>query len=245
MAVEATLATAFGAGILSFVSPCVLPLVPPYLGFLAGVSLDELTGTDDQAAARARVFNAALAFVLGFSTVFIALGAASTFVGQLLQSQLAILGPIAGAIVILMGLHFLGVFRINLLFREARFHIDKKPAGLIGAYLVGLAFAIGWTPCIGPILGVIMGIAATESTVYQGVILLAFYAAGLGVPFLLAALFAGPFLRFMKDFRRHMASVERVMGAFLVTTGVLFITGHMSTFSFWLLDTFPVLASIG
>ncbi|MEM1045999.1 MAG: cytochrome c biogenesis protein CcdA [Pseudomonadota bacterium] len=245
MAAEATLVTAFGAGILSFVSPCVLPLVPPYLGFLAGVSLDELTGTDDQAAARSRVFNAALAFVLGFSTVFIALGAASTFVGQLLQSQLALLGPIAGAIVIVMGLHFLGVFRINLLFREARFHIDKKPAGLIGAYLVGLAFAIGWTPCIGPILGVIMGIAATESTVYQGVILLAFYAAGLGVPFLLAALFAGPFLRFMKDFRRHMASVERVMGAFLVTTGVLFITGHMSTFSFWLLDTFPVLASIG
>jgi len=245
MAAEATLITAFGAGVLSFVSPCVLPLVPPYLGFLAGVSMDELTGTEDQAAARAQVFSAAIAFVLGFATVFISLGAAATLLGQVLREYLLYLAPVAGIIIILMGLHFLGVFRIGLLFREARFHVDKKPAGLIGAYFVGLAFALGWTPCIGPILGAIMALAATEETVYQGVILLTFYTAGLGVPFLLAALFAGPFMRFMKNFRRHMQTVERVMGVFLVITGVLFITGHMASFSFWLLDAFPGLAIVG
>ena len=245
MAAEATLITAFGAGVLSFVSPCVLPLVPPYLGFLAGVSLDELTGTNDQKAARAQVFRSSLAFVLGFATIFIALGAAATLIGQVLRQYIAYFAPVAGVIVIIMGLHFLGVFKISLMFREARFHVERKPAGMVGAYLVGLAFALGWTPCIGPILGTIMAVAATEDTVYQGVLLLTFYTAGLGLPFLAAALFAGPFLRFMKDFRRHMGMVERVMGVFLVVTGVLFITGHMASFSFWLLETFPGLAAIG
>jgi len=245
MAAEATLITAFGAGVLSFASPCVLPLVPPYLGFLAGVSMDELTGTDDQKSARAQVFRSAIAFVLGFGTVFISLGAAATLLGQVLREYLIYLAPVAGVIVIIMGLHFLGVFRVAMLFKEARFHVEKKPAGLFGAYLIGLAFALGWTPCIGPILGAIMAVAAVEDTVYQGVILLAFYTAGLGVPFLLAALFAGPFMRFMKNFRRHMQTVERVMGVFLVATGVLFITGHMASFSFWLLETFPTLAAIG
>lgn len=207
--------------------------------------MDELTGTDDQSAARAQVFRAAVAFVLGFATVFIALGAAATLVGQLLRQYMIYFAPIAGVIIIVMGLHFLGVLRLSLLFKEARFQVQRKPAGMMGAYGVGLAFALGWTPCIGPILGAIMALAATEDTVHQGVLLLAVYAAGLGLPFLLAALFAGPFIGFMKNFRRHMATVERVMGVFLVVTGTLFITGHMASFSYWLLETFPTLGAIG
>lgn len=236
---------AFLAGILSFVSPCVLPLVPPYLGFLAGVSLDQLTGSKGDTANPQRVFLAALFFVLGFSTVFISLGATASGIGQALRGYLDYFAYIAGVIVIVMGLHFLGVFRIALLYREARVHVERKPAGFLGAYLIGLAFAFGWTPCIGPILGAILFVAGSEDTVYQGAYLLAAYALGLGVPFLLAATFAGAFMRFMSRFKRHMMTVERAMGVFLIVVGLAFLTGQMATFSYWLLETFPDLAKIG
>ncbi|WP_417683781.1 cytochrome c biogenesis CcdA family protein [Roseibium sp.] len=233
------------AGLLSFISPCVLPLVPPYLGYIAGVSLEELTGDGDDKAASRRVFIASLAFVAGFATVFVTLGASASFIGQFITQHIQFLGYIAGAVIIVMGLHFLGVFRIGLLYREARVHVDSKPAGLIGAYVMGLAFAFGWTPCVGPILAAILFVAGSEDTVAQGALLLAAYALGLGIPFLLAALFAKPFLGFMKRFRRHLGTVEKIMGLILVLTGILFITGQMAVLSYWLLETFPAFSVIG
>ena len=152
---------------------------------------------------------------------------------------------IAGVVIIILGLHFLGVFRIALLFREARFHIERKPAGLAGAYVVGLAFAFGWTPCVGPVLAAVLFVAGTEESIWQGTSLLAIYAAGLGVPFLAASLAAGPFLAFMRRFRGGVRVVERVLGVALVVTGVLFITGSMTEIAFWILDTFPSLGKIG
>jgi cytochrome c-type biogenesis protein len=242
---DVTLIGAFFAGLLSFVSPCVLPLVPPYLGFLAGVSLDQLTGEGEEKADPRKVFFASLAFVLGFSTVFVALGASASFIGQFVTEHLEVFGYIAGAAIIVMGLHFLGVFRIALLYREARVHVERKPAGLVGAYVIGLAFAFGWTPCVGPILAAILFVAGSEESVAQGAVLLGSYALGIGVPFLVAGLFAGPFMRFMKRFRRHMVTVERVMGVLMIATGIAFMTGQMARMSFWLLETFPGLAVIG
>lgn len=242
---DVTIWGAVFAGLLSFVSPCVLPLVPPYLGFLAGVSMEELTGEDDNNAASQRVFISALAFVAGFSTVFVLLGASASFLGQFVTQHIQFLGYIAGVLIIVMGLHFLGVFRIGLLYREARVHVERKPAGLGGAYLIGLAFAFGWTPCVGPILAAILFVAGSEDSVAQGAVLLSAYALGLGIPFLLAALFAGPFLKGMKRFRKHMGLVEKAMGGVLVLTGVMFLTGQMAVLSYWLLETFPAFAQIG
>ncbi|WP_428645979.1 cytochrome c biogenesis CcdA family protein [Roseibium sp.] len=243
---DVTIIGAALAGVLSFISPCVLPLVPPYLGFLAGVSLEQLSGEDeDSSSATQRVFLSAVVFVLGFSTVFVLLGATASLLGQFVRAYLDYLGYLAGAVIILMGLHFLGVFRIGLLYREARVHVDKKPAGPLGAYLIGLAFGFGWTPCVGPILAAILFVAGAKETVGEGALLLSAYALGLGVPFLVAALFAGPFLNFMKRFRKHMGVVEKAMGGVLVLTGLMFLTGQMAVLSYWLLETFPALQTIG
>ncbi len=233
------------AGIISFVSPCVLPLVPPYLAYMAGVSMDELTGTADQNSAAMRVFRSAVAFVLGFSTVFVILGAGASAIGQTVASYSHILAYVAGVVIIVMGLHFLGIFRIGFLYREARVQVDSQPAGLLGAYVMGLAFAFGWTPCIGPVLAAILAVAGTEDTVSRGAALLAVYSAGLGIPFLAAALFAGPFMGFMARFKRHMGTVEKAMGVLLVVTGIMFLTGQMTVLGFWLLELFPNLATIG
>jgi len=234
------------AGLLSFLSPCVLPLVPPYLCFLGGVSLDQLTG-DGEAPPDAgrRVFVAAVAFVLGFATVFVALGATSSAVGRLMAQHLDLLAKIAGVVIALLGLHFLGVFRFAFLMREARFHIESRPAGLAGAYVIGLAFAFGWTPCVGPILAAILFVAASKDSVLYGASLLAAYAAGLGIPFLVAALAAGPFTRFMRQFRRHVRKIEIALGILLVLTGVLFLSGMMSEMAYWILEAFPSLGRIG
>jgi len=245
MAIDVTHGGALLAGLISFLSPCVLPLVPPYLCYLAGVSLDQLTGTADQAVARHRVMWSALAFVLGFTTVFVALGAAASAIGQLMRSYLDVLSVIAGVVIIVMGLHFLGVFRIGLLLRQARIEVRNHPAGPLGSYLVGLAFAFGWTPCIGPVLAAVLGVAGSEATVARGAGLLAAYSLGMGLPFLAAGLFAGPFMRFLGRFRAHLGAVEKTMGGLLVATGVLFITGQMAVLAYWLLETFPALALIG
>lgn len=254
MTAEIPLLTALAAGAISFLSPCVLPLVPPYLGYMAGVSLDTLSGrieadgngTISQAetrAARNRALLHSLVFVLGFSVVFTALGAGASSIGQLLRAHMDTLAMIAGLAIIIMGLHFLGVFRINLLLREARFNTAR--GGLAGSFLMGLAFAFGWTPCIGPVLGVILALASSSQSVTEGAAMLAVYSAGLGIPFLLAALFVGPFLGFVARFRRHLSTMERVTGGLLVITGILFLTGGMQRMSFWLLETFPVLGTIG
>lgn len=242
---EVTLLGAVFAGLLSFVSPCVLPLVPPYLGFLAGTSLEDVAEGRAASDASRRVFYTSIAFVAGFSTVFVALGASASLIGQAISQYINILGTLAGIIIIAMGLHFLGLFRIGLLYREARVQVERKPAGLPGAYVLGLAFAFGWTPCVGPILAAILFVAGAESTAGQGAILLTAYALGLGVPFLGAALFAGPFLRFMARFRRHLGRVEQAMGVVMVLTGILFLGGWMQQASFWLLETFPIFSQIG
>ncbi|MEJ0012714.1 MAG: cytochrome c biogenesis protein CcdA [Bauldia sp.] len=244
MALDVTHGGAVLAGLVSFLSPCVLPLVPPYLCYMAGVSLDQLTTDGEDRVARRTVMLSALAFVLGFATIFVSLGAAASAIGQLVRTHLDVLSVLGGVIIIVMGLHFLGVFRIPLLLRQVRVE-RAHPAGPVGSYVMGLAFAFGWTPCIGPVLAAILAVAGTEATVTRGAGLLAAYSLGLGIPFLIAALFAAPFMGFMRRFRAHLGTVEKVMGGLLVVTGVLFITGNLSAFSYWLLATFPVLGTIG
>jgi cytochrome c-type biogenesis protein len=238
---------ALGAGLLSFLSPCVLPLVPPYLCFLAGVSLDDLKQEGAEAAdwPNWRVVTVSLAFVLGFATVFVALGASASLIGKAVTAHFETLGIVAGVVILMLGLHFLGVFRIGLLFREARFHSVRKGAGYFGAYVVGLAFAFGWTPCVGPVLAAILIVAGVEGSAARGAALLGAYSLGIGLPFLLASLFSGQFIRLMGRMRAHMNLVEKVMGGSLVLTGVLFLTGAMPKIAGWLLETFPAFSSIG
>lgn len=241
--------TYFGAliaGLLSFLSPCVLPLVPPYLCFLGGATFDQLAGEDETPRhVYVTIVLSSLAFVLGFTTVFVALGATATAIGQLLIANFSLLSKIAGIVIIVAGLHFLGVVHIPLLHREARYHADERPAGLIGAYVIGLAFAFGWTPCIGPVLGAILAVAAGEDSVRQGVSLLFVYSLGLGIPFVAAAVAIRPFMRAIQRFRPHLATMEKVLGGFLVLTGILFLTNAMTLISGWMLDLFPGLATIG
>ncbi len=242
---EVSFLGALGAGVLSFLSPCVLPLVVPYLAFLGGVTLHQSDPHSSSWETAQRVLPAAVAFVLGFSTVFIALGATASTLSGLIARHIDVLAPIAGVVIIVLGLHFLGVFRIFLLFGEARFHVADKPAGLIGAYIVGLAFAFGWTPCVGPVLAAILMVAGSQESIGYGAALLGSYAVGLGIPFLIAAGAAPTFMAFMQRFRRHMGKVETTMGALLVGTGVLFITGSMADMAYWLLEAFPALGRIG
>jgi cytochrome c-type biogenesis protein len=241
--------TYFGAlfaGFLSFLSPCVLPLVPPYLCFLGGTTFDQLAGEDETPKhVYTTVVLSSIAFVLGFTTVFVILGATATALGQLVVENLPILAKFAGIVIIIAGLHFLGVIHIPILHREARYHADTRPAGLIGAYIIGLAFAFGWTPCIGPVLGAILAVAAGEDSVRQGVSLLFVYSLGLGIPFILAAIAVRPFMNAMGRFRGHMGTIEKVLGALLVLTGILFLTNSMTLIAGWLLQAFPSLATIG
>ena len=243
MASDVTISAAGIAGVLSFLSPCVLPLVPPYLTFIAGTTVEELA---EEGAGRARrdVLVAALLFVAGFSTVFVALGATASVFGQFVRDNLQILSYVAGFAIIAMGLHFLGVFKLHILYREKRMEVER-PVGLWGAYVMGVAFAFGWTPCIGPILAAILAVASSADTVAKGAGLLAVYSFGLGVPFLLAALAIEPFMGFLKRFRSHFGKVEKVVGSALIATGIAFLTGGMQTMSIWLLQTFPGLAKLG
>lgn len=211
------------AGLVSFLSPCVLPLVPPYLGYLGGMTIEQMTAERGlEPRAWRRVVLAAFCFVIGFTTVFVGLGAGASVFGQFIQTYKAELAMAAGVVIILFGLHFLGLLRIPLLYREARYHAQMEGATLIGAYIMGLAFAFGWTPCIGPILATVLALAANEATLNAGIGLLFVYSLGLGVPFLLAAVAIRPFMSFMQRFKRHMGWVEQVMGAVLVITGLLF-----------------------
>jgi cytochrome c-type biogenesis protein len=239
-----TIAAALVAGMLSFLSPCVLPLVPPYIVYLTGVSLERLADAEVEPRVRGETIVAAILFVLGFSTVFIALGASASAIGGLLRVYSGPLAVLAGIGIIVMGLHFLGLTPIAWLMREKRLEV-AKPVGLWGAYLMGLAFALGWTPCIGPILAAILAVAASQATVLKGAGMLAVYSLGLGVPFLIAALAVEPFAAFLARFRAHLGLVEKTMGGLLVLTGIAFLTGTVSEASYWLLDTFPALGKIG
>ncbi|KPB01390.1 cytochrome c biogenesis CcdA family protein [Ahrensia marina] len=248
MALDISYATALGAGALSFLSPCVLPLVPPYLCYMAGVTVDEFRGDTAEkktGAVRGALIIASLAFVLGFTTVFVALGAGASTIGGFLRAYQQELAIAAGIVIIIMGLNFLGVFRLSFLSREARFQAQGKPASPFMSYIMGLAFAFGWTPCIGPVLGPILTLAGAKDSVADGAILLAVYSAGLGIPFLVAALFSGAFMRFLSRFRSKMGLVEKTMGVLLVIAGVLFLTGGMQSMAFWLLENFPALGQLG
>jgi cytochrome c-type biogenesis protein len=237
---------AASGGALSFLSPCVLPLVPAYLSYVAGASLEELAAAEGPPPALARrTLAAAFAFVLGFSTVFIMLGASASAVSQLILPHLPVLAKVAGVIIVLFGLHMMGLLRIRFLNREARFNPAPGQAGLGQAYVLGLAFAFGWTPCIGPILAAILALAATQKSLDYGTLLLAVYALGLGIPFLLTAFAVDPFLRFLSRFRRHLRKAEIAAGGLLVATGVLIFTNSLGQIGLYLLQAFPRLAKIG
>jgi cytochrome c-type biogenesis protein len=233
------------AGLVSFLSPCVLPLVPPYLGYLGGTTIEQMTaeGQPDREAWR-RVVIASLFFVTGFTTVFVALGAGASVFGQWIQGHKAELSTVAGVVVIGFGLHFLGLMRIPVLYRHARFHARNDGASYAGAYLMGLAFAFGWTPCIGPVLATVLTLAASEASLGAGVRLLFVYSLGLGVPFVLAAVAVRPFIAFLQRFRGHLGRVEMVMGLLLVATGVLMLTGSLNSLGQWLIDHVPALARV-
>src|SRR5271166_2773948 len=239
-----TIPAALLAGMLSFLSPCVLPLVPPYLVYLTGTSLERFADAEEEPRVRRETIAAALLFVLGFSTVFVALGASASVIGAVLRAYSGQLAIVAGIAIIIMGLHFLGLTPIALLMRQKRLEV-AKPVGLWGAYLMGLAFALGWTPCIGPILAAILAVAASEATVARGAGMLAVYSLGLGVPFIIAALAVETFAAFLARFRASLGLVEKAMGGLLVLTGIAFLTGTVSEVSYWLLDTFPALGKIG
>lgn len=239
-----TILAALVAGMLSFLSPCVLPLVPPYLVYLTGTSLERFADAKTKPKVRRETVTAAILFVLGFSTVFVALGASASAIGGLLRVYSGPLATLAGIGIIIMGLHFLGLTPIAWLMREKRLAM-AKPVGLWGAYLMGLAFAFGWTPCIGPILAAILAVAASEGTVVKGAGMLAVYSLGLGVPFIVAALAVEPFAAFLVRLHAHLGLVEKAMGGLLVLTGIAFLTGTVNEASYWLLDTFPALGKIG
>ena len=257
MSLDVSVGAALFAGAISFLSPCVLPLVPPYLCFITGTSLEDLVDNRMKPKEeRRQVMLAALLFVLGFSTVFVALGASASWLGSMLRTELArevtLFGfsfnpitAVAGLIIIAMGLHFLGLFRMFWISREVRYQHKAHPGGLFGAYLIGLAFAFGWTPCIGPVLGTILTIAASEQDVMKGAGLLAVYSLGLGIPFLLAAAGVGTFMGFFAGFKKHLGLVEKIAGALLVVSGIMFITGGVQAVSYWLIERFPVLLSLG
>jgi len=244
--IEVTFAGALLAGLLSFLSPCVLPLVPAYLSYISGVSVNELRQNEAaNASVHRRAIQQSLWFVLGFSLVFIALGASASMLGQWMLTHMALLGKIAGAIIVIFGLHYAGFIRIPLLMMEARFEtggINAKHG--IGALLLGAAFAFGWTPCIGPILGAILAVAGAQAEVGRGIALLAVYSLGLAIPFLLAALATDAFLRWSQDFKQHLAWVERASGILLILVGTMIFLGSFSIISGWIIEWFPWLANI-
>jgi|TARA_B110001450_G_C17589694_1_gene468434 cytochrome c-type biogenesis protein len=237
-----TMLVALVGGLISFASPCVLPIVPPYLAYMGGVSMDEMNSTTH---ARRRAVLASLFFVLGLSTVFILLGFTASTLGRLFLSNQDWFVVGAGLIVMIFGAHFLGIIRIGIFDREARMDGGDRGGSAFGAYVLGLAFAFGWTPCLGPILGAILALAAGTENSAKGIILLATYAAGLGVPFVLVAVFFPSLRGFMAWMKRHMRRIELSMGLLLWTVGLMMVSGQFTRFSWWILEQFPALATLG
>ncbi len=233
---------ALAAGLLSFISPCVLPIIPPYLAYMGGITMNQLT---EDSRARRPAIVASVFFVLGLSTVFLFLGFAASAFGQFFLQNQQLFGRIAGIVIIIFGLHFLGIFKIPLLQREARIDAGDRGGSALGAYVLGLAFAFGWTPCIGPILGAILSMAAQEDSIGRGTFLMGMYAVGLGLPFILSAIFINRAMGLMNRLKRHMGLIEKIMGGLLIAVGVMMATGAFSRLSYWLLETFPALSQIG
>jgi cytochrome c-type biogenesis protein len=245
MTESVSLLTALLGGLVSFVSPCVLPIVPGYLSFISGVNVAQLKDGEAPAGLAGRVAVASAVFVLGFSTVFVALGAAATLVGYTLQQYKRELGIVGGIVIIILGLHTAGILPIKWLLYEKRATVRTRPVTLLGAYLVGLAFAFGWTPCIGPILGAILLYASQQETVGEGVILLSAYSAGLGIPFIVSGLAVNRFFAASGALKRHMRQVEYVAGALLIGVGVLLVTDRLTMIAQYFVKLFPGLATIG
>lgn len=233
-----TLIAAFGAGVISFVSPCVLPIVPGYLSFISGATFEELVSRSRAEVLRKVIINT-LFFILGFTLVFVLLGATASSLGQFISAKRNWFNWIAGAIIIVFGLHLLGVFRIKWLNYEKRFQAQTKPVGIFGSFVVGLAFAFGWSPCIGPILSGILLLAANQATVSKGMILLGVYSLGIGIPFLITGIGFNYFLGFSKWLKKHFRTIEIVSGAFLIAMGVLIFTGSIGVLSRFLAKYFP------
>ena len=233
---------AAAAGVLSFLSPCVLPIVPPYLAYMGGISVNDM---NEDAAARRRVTLSALFFVLGLSTVFLLLGFTASAFGRFFLQNQTLFVSAAGVVIMVFGAHFIGVYRIGFLDREMRMDAGDRGGSAFGAYVLGLAFAFGWTPCIGPILGSILSIAASQADVARGTTLLAAYAVGLGIPFLLVAMFFPRLTGVMNWMKRHMEQIEKTMGLLLWTVGLLMLTGKFTDFSWWLNEQFPALQAFG
>ena len=237
--------TAFLFGLLSFISPCVLPIVPGYLSFISGVSFEEMNNVNDRSRVRNRIMINSLFFIAGFSVVFISLGASATFIGQFLHKQISLISKIAGVVIIVFGLHMIGIFKIPFLNYEKRFHSEGKKLGLLGAFIVGLAFAFGWTPCIGPILAAILAIASQQDSVGKGIILLFSYSLGLGIPFLITGLSISVFYNVFNKFKRHLHTVEVAGGIMLVAVGTLIMTNSLTILSGYLSRWFPFLNELG
>ena len=224
-----SLLAALSAGLLSFLSPCVLPLVPSYLAFITGVSIEELSSQEIVRRVRRKVLLSALFFIFGFSIIFIALGASATFIGKFMSKNIRWVEIVGGLFIILMGLHFAGILRLRFLDRERAIHLEKKPLGLLGTLVVGIAFGAGWTPCVGPILGSILMLSATTQSVAKGVVLLAFYSAGLGIPFLVAGLLIHRFFEYFQSVRKYFRAIAIAGGVLLIIVGVALLTGYFST----------------
>lgn len=243
---DVTLLPAMGialvAGIISFLSPCVLPIVPPYLAYMSGVSVSDMNNVKS---ARAKALGTALFFVLGLSTVFLILGFTTSLMGAFFLQNQQWFVVVSGLVIMVFGAHFVGVYRIGFMDREIRMDAGDQGGSAFGAYVLGLAFAFGWTPCIGPQLGAILSLAASEASAVRGTALLAVYAIGLGIPFLLVAAFFPSLSGVMAWMKRHMQQIERMMGLLLWTVGLMMLTGQFTEFSFWLLETFPALANFG
>ena len=233
---------ALSAGVISFLSPCVLPIVPPYLAYMSGVTISEI---EEDRLIRRKATYTALFFVLGLSTVFLFLGFTASMLGQFFLVNQQWFVSVAGVVIMLLGAHFIGIYRLGFLNRELRVDVGDHGGSAFGAYLLGLAFAFGWTPCIGPILGAILSLAATEANSARGTALLASYAIGLGLPFLIVAAFFSRLKRVLIAARQYLDQIERTTGLLLWTVGLFMLTGQFSDFSWWLLETFPGLANFG
>lgn len=242
---DITLMGVFGAGLLSFLSPCVLPLLPAYLTYMAGLSIDEINDKSTNSGIKSKIIAKAFAFVLGFSCVFISLGATASAIGAVIRQYQNSLAILAGIVIIVMGLHFLGFAKISLLNRQWQLPIRNKNHGFFSPFIMGLAFAFGWTPCIGPVLGAVLSIAASQDTLAKGAGLLTIYSAGLSLPFILTAFFTKPIISFFAKIKRHLYIIEKIIGLFLIFTGVMFLTGGMQYFAYFLLETFPFFTNIG
>ncbi|WP_270730829.1 cytochrome c biogenesis CcdA family protein [Shimia sp. Alg240-R146] len=244
---DVTFLGALVAGLLSFASPCILPIVPFYLSYLAGVSMSEISGSAQiTPQVRRRAVLTAICFALGVITVFMGLGATATVFGQMVREYFDVLRWLAAALIIVMGLHFLGVVRIGFLYRQFRMEAgNTSNVSYLGGYVIGLAFAFGWTPCVGPVLAAILFTAAGQDSAAQGAGLLFAYGVGMTLPFVVAALFVGPFMRWMARFRRHLGTVEKIMGVFLILFGVLIATNSVNVIAQWMLETVPWFGGLG